>query len=186
MQQRETSRPQRMAAALLVCLCGVAAIARGAGLDGGVRLGLLPQYWQDDSGKVISLAELSGQRVVLTMAYANCHRICPMTIERLKRMQSTFDARGERAEFVIVGYDPENEDFATWRQYRRSHRLQRLNWHFVTGSVTDTARLARQLRFERWKYDEHVMHDSRVLSFDPHGLLEREVGADSGDWSGAL
>jgi hypothetical protein len=167
MQQRETSRPQRMAAALLVCLCGVAAIARGAGLDGGVRLGLLPQYWQDDSGKVISLAELSGQRVVLTMAYANCHRICPMTIERLKRMQSTFDARGERAEFVIVGYDPENEDFAT-------------------GSVADTARLARQLRFERWKYDEHVMHDSRVLSFDPHGLLEREVGADSGDWSGAL
>jgi cytochrome oxidase Cu insertion factor (SCO1/SenC/PrrC family) len=109
-----------------------------------------------------------------------------MTIERLKRMQSTFDARGERAEFVIVGYDPENEDFATWRQYRRSHRLQRLNWHFVTGSVADTARLARQLRFERWKYDEHVMHDSRVLSFDPHGLLEREVGADSGDWSGAL
>jgi protein SCO1/2 len=147
---------------------------------------VLPQNWRDDSGQPISLAALSGQRVVLTMAYANCHRICPMTIGDLQRIQAALDERGDRAQFVIVGYDPANEDPATWRQYRRSHHLPRPNWHFLTGSVEDTSRLARQLHFELWKYDEHVMHESRVLVFDAHGLLTRELGPETSDWSSAL
>ena len=174
-----------IAAALAWTFCA-AAVAHGAGLAGGVRLAVLPQSWRDDTGRSISLTGLSGQRVVLTMAYANCHRICPMTIEGLRRLQAALDAKGEHAEFVIVGYDPENEDPATWRHYRSSHHLERSNWHFVTGSVTDTARLARQLHFELWKYDEHVMHDSRVLLFDSQGLLTRELGPKSEDWSSVL
>jgi protein SCO1/2 len=151
-----------------------------------VRLAGLPQRWQDDNGKSLSLADLSGQRVVLTMAYANCHRICPMTIVALKQLQAAIDAKGGHAEFVVVGYDPANENAATWRRYRRSHHLERSNWHFVTGTVPDTAQLARQLHFELWKYDEHVMHDSRVLLFDAHGLLARELGPEADFGSGAL
>jgi protein SCO1/2 len=159
---------------------------QAAALAGGVALAGLPQSWRDDSGKPLSLADLSGQRVVLTMAYANCHRICPMTIAGLKRLQAAFDEKGAHAEFVVVGYDPQNENPATWRQYRRSHHLDRSNWHFITGTVADTAQLARQLHFELWKYDEHVMHDSRVLLFDVHGLLARELGPEADYGSDAL
>jgi protein SCO1/2 len=157
-----------------------------AALAGGVRLSALPQSWQDDSGKSLSLSDFPGQAVVLTMAYANCHRICPMTMAGLWRLQAAMDAKGTRAEFVVVGYDPENEDSATWRQYRRSHHLERSNWHFVSGSTADTAQLARQLHFELWKYDEHVMHDSRVLVFDAQGLLARELGPKADYAAGAL
>jgi protein SCO1/2 len=173
-------------AAMMLCGLGVAFPTQASTLAGGVRLAGLPQSWQDDNGKSLSLADLSGQRVVLTMAYANCHRICPMTIAGLKRLQAAFDAKGAHAEFVVVGYDPENENPATWRQYRRSHHLERSNWHFVTGTVDDTAQLARQLHFELWKYDEHVMHDSRVLLFDAHGLLARELGPEADYEPGAL
>ncbi|MEA3139026.1 MAG: hypothetical protein QOK23_1195 [Gammaproteobacteria bacterium] len=171
--------------AMMLYGTGVPYPTESAELAGVVRLAVLPPSWQEDSGKVLSLPDLSGRRVVLTMAYANCHRICPMTIEGLKRMQAFFDAKGTYAEFVVVGYDPENESPAAWRQYRRSHHLQRSNWHFITGSVVDTAKLARQLQFELWKYDEHVMHESRVLVFDAHGLLVRELGPDADYASGA-
>jgi protein SCO1/2 len=173
-------------AAMMLYALSVAFPTRAAALVGGVSLAGLPQSWQDDTGKSLSLADFFGQRVVLTMAYANCHRICPMTIADLKRLQAAFDAKGARAEFVVVGYDPENENPATWRQYRRSHHLERPNWHFVTGTVADTARLARQLHFELWKYDEHVMHDSRVLLFDAHGLLASELGPEADYGSAAL
>lgn len=186
MVHREIFSHRPWIAAALACTFCMAALAGGAGLAGGVRLAVLPQSWRDDAGNAMSLTGLAGQRVVLTMAYANCHRICPMTIEDLKRLQGAFDEKGEHAEFVIVGYDPENEDPATWRQYRLSHHLERANWHFITGSVSDTARLARQLHFELWKYDEHVMHDSRVLLFDSHGLLTRELGPETEDWSRVL
>lgn len=185
MRRQACPRRSWMAAALAATLC-VSTVAHGAGLAGGVRLAVLPQVWRDDSGQAMSLTALSGQRVVLTMAYANCRRICPITIENLKRLQSAFDAKGEQAEFVVVGYDPENEDPATWRHYRSKHHLDRSNWHFITGAVADTAQLARQLHFELWKYDEHVMHDSRVLLFDSSGLLSREFGPETKDWSSVL
>jgi cytochrome oxidase Cu insertion factor (SCO1/SenC/PrrC family) len=173
-------------AAALVSVLFLCLPAHGADLAGGVRLAILPQTWLDDSGKALSLADFVGQRVVLTMAYANCHRVCPMTIEQLKHLQGALDAKGESAAFIVVGYDPASEDPASWRQYRRSHHLVRANWHFLTGSVADTERLARCLHFELWKYDEHVIHDSRVLIFDTHGLLAREFGPQQDDWSSAL
>ena len=161
--------------ALALALIALAGAVSAASLPGSTRLALLPQAWTDDSGKPLALTSLTGETVVLTMAYANCHRVCPMTIDQLKRLQASFDAAGRKAEFVIVGYDPENENAATWRDYRKSHRLNRSNWHFITGSLEDTTRLARALNFELWKYDEHVMHDSHVLLFDPDGVLAHEL-----------
>jgi protein SCO1/2 len=150
------------------------------------RLDLLPQDWLDDSGKPLKFAELRGHRVILTMAYATCHLICPMTIGGLERMQQVLDQRGERADIVVVGYDPENDKPAVWRQYRRSHRLGRANWHFLTGSPQGVELLARQLGFDFWKYDEHVMHDSRALVFDIRGALQKALGPDTSTWSDAL
>lgn len=174
MNRARATRPTARLSALLALLC--VATALRAGETGASRLALLPQDWTDDSGRPVSLGDFAGRPLVLTMAYANCHRICPMTIEQLKKLQSSFDSRGEAATFVVVGYDPANEDAAAWRQYRASHHLGRANWHFLTGTPVQTAEFAGQLHFELWKYDEHVMHDSRVLLFDSQGLLVREIG----------
>jgi protein SCO1/2 len=132
----------------------------------------LPQVWRDDTGQVFDLYALHGQPVVLTMAYATCHRICPMTMQRLLRLQQSFAARKIDAEFVIVGYDPETDDPAAWRRYRRTRHLTRPNWHFLVGSPQQVGRFARVLGFEFWKADDHVMHDSRVVYLDPQGSLQ--------------
>ena len=107
MNCRLTNHPIVRLGALLALLAAGSPLA-AAGPEGGARLQVLPQAWTDDSGRHVALADFTGQPVVLTMAYASCHRICPMTIEQLKRLQSSFDARGEAATFVVVGYDPAN------------------------------------------------------------------------------
>lgn len=145
--------------------------ARGAGLS---LLEKLPQHWLDDQGREKDLGEFRGRRVLFTMAYATCRRVCPMTMERLQEFQREIDARGESAEFVIVGYDPTVDDPPAWRQYRRSRGLIRDNWHFLSGSVTSTEQLAHQLGFRFWKYDQHVMHDYRIVVVDERGELAAE------------
>src|SRR2546429_97695 len=117
------------------------------------------------------LRTLQGHAVVLTMAYATCHRVCPMTMRRLQQMQRDFDRRGSSAEFLVIGYDPERDDAAAWRQYRETRHLTRSNWHFLIGTRTAVEQAARRLGFEFWKYDEHVMHDTRILYFDERGTL---------------
>jgi cytochrome oxidase Cu insertion factor (SCO1/SenC/PrrC family) len=176
----------------VACLAVVAALALGSvgaaasGAPGVARLADLPQHWRDDNGRDLALDHLAGQRVILTMAYASCHKICPVTIDSLKQMQRALDARGEQAQIVVVGYDPANDDPSVWRQYRSSRHLNRGNWHFLTGSADDTERLARALGFDFWKYDEHVMHAARVLVFDASGAPQSALGPETPDWATAL
>jgi protein SCO1 len=132
----------------------------------------LPQVWRDETDHSFDLYGLRGRPVVLTMAYATCHRICPMTMQRLERLEESFAARQIDAEFVIVGYDPENDDPAAWRRYRRNRHLTRTNWHFLVGSPQQVRRFARVLGFDFWKADDHVMHDQRIVYLDSAGVLQ--------------
>jgi cytochrome oxidase Cu insertion factor (SCO1/SenC/PrrC family) len=141
----------------------------------------LPQRWLDDQGRDTRLSDFRDRRVFFAMAYATCRRVCPMTMARLQQLQREVDASGDSAEFVIVGYDPTADDPQTWRQYRRSRGLLRDNWHFLTGTVTSTAQFASQLGLPFWKYDRHVMHDSRIVVVDAHGELTVDQEVRSGE-----
>jgi cytochrome oxidase Cu insertion factor (SCO1/SenC/PrrC family) len=176
----------RAATAVLLCLAVFGPAGTHARADTGVRLADLPKIWRDDDGREFPLARLQGQRVILTMAYTSCHDFCPATIALLRQVQRTLDSRGEQAQIVVVGYDPENDDPASWHRYRISRHLSRPNWHFLTGSPHDTERLARALGFDFWKYDEHVMHESRVLVFDSAGTQQAHFGPRTRNWAADL
>jgi protein SCO1/2 len=170
----------------LLCCAALSLIAGLCSAQAGARLGLLPQSWRDDQGRELKLGDLRGHRVILTMAYASCHYICPMTMDGLQRMQQALDVRGERANIIVVGYDPQNDKPSDWHHYRLSHRLDRDNWHFLSGSAQATEVLARQLGFGFWKYDEHVMHESRVIIFDADGALQTVLGSRTAHWPDVL
>ena len=174
------SRARRFASAAGVLLL----VAAGAAA--APRLAELPQAWRNDEGKRVALSDHLGRRVVLTMAYASCHRICPATMTELEQYQGALDARGEAADFVIVGYDPAHDDAAAWRRFRARHHLTRANWSFLGGSRRDTEALARALGFEYWTYDEHVMHGARVVVFDTHGLVMATADPATPGWAAAL
>jgi cytochrome oxidase Cu insertion factor (SCO1/SenC/PrrC family) len=151
-----------------------------------VSLDRLPPKWQDDRGNTLRLETLRGQRVFLTMAYTSCHRICPMTMERLSELQRDLDARGISAEFLVVSYDPGNDDSAAWRRYRSRHGLLRENWHFLIGTEADTERLARELGFEFWRDGDHVMHDYRIVAMGGDGAERGFIDSSHGNWQDLL
>ncbi len=179
-----TSSPPYLAWVSLPALACAALVSAGSAWavdNGAARLELLPQQWLDEQGQALALKDLVGHRVVLSMAYTQCHHTCPTTLGQLQRMQAMLDARGEQASFVIVGYDSADDNPASWRQYRINRRLDRSNWHFLSGSHESVQRLARQLGFDFWIYDEHVLHDPRVVVFDARGLLSAIFPATTGN-----
>jgi protein SCO1 len=167
-------------------LPAVTALAEAGQPADAANLAQLPQHWLEDNGRPLELAALRGQRVVLTMAYATCHRFCPMTLEELRRMQQRADVRAEPVTFLIVSYDPVNDTPEIWHRYRQQRRLDRPNWHFLTGSPAATTQLARQLGFPFWIYDGHVMHESRAVVFDARGLQQAALGSHVSRWSDIL
>ncbi|MGH8253474.1 MAG: SCO family protein [Steroidobacteraceae bacterium] len=176
----------RAAWACVALLCAGAGAGAGTAGAGPSSLDQLPQDWRDDLGQPLALTNLIGHRVVLSMAYSRCHHTCPATFNELQRMQKTLDGRGEQASFVIVGYDADNDDPRSWHQYRLNHGFGRANWYFLTGTPQAVRRLARELGFEFWNYDTHVMHDSRVVFFDSKGLYSGAVSPATSDWTALL
>jgi len=140
-------------------------------------LASLPAHWLDDQGRPLDLRSLADRRLVMTMAYATCHRICPMTIHHLEALQQELDVAGEQATFVVVGFDPDSDDPAAWHQYRQDRGLNRPNWLFLTAhDAAQVRQFADRLGFEFWRYDEHVMHDERVVVLAPGGALQLSAG----------
>src|SRR5947207_16015419 len=61
----------------------------------------LPGGWREDRGQPFDLRTLQGHAVVLTMAYATCHRGSPTTLRRLQELKGGFDRRGGRGEVLL-------------------------------------------------------------------------------------
>lgn len=136
---------------------------------GGSSLYQLAIPLKDDRGRSVTLKEWSGRSAVVTMEYSNCRFICSITLQRLKDVQAAADRANRRFEFIILSIDPKNDTPEAWTRYRKTRELHRENWHFLTASVKDTDALVRWLGVRYWLYDEHIMHDFRLLRLDEAG-----------------
>jgi len=131
--------------------------------------------WIDNDGSPLRLSQLAGRKVVLTMAYTACRRVCATTTLVLQEMQRLLDARGITAEFVVVSYDPSNDAPADWTDFRKRRGLTRANWHFLTGDERTTHQMARALDLNFWSYHEHLVHDFRIVLLDEVGRASGEI-----------
>lgn len=123
----------------------------------------------DDTGRRVNLSHWTGRPAILTMEYTNCRFICSITLQRLKDVQAAADRAKQEFDFIVLSIDPKNDTPEAWTKYRKTRGLHRKNWSFLTGSLVDTPDLARRLGVRYWLYDEHIMHDFRLLRIDEAG-----------------
>jgi cytochrome oxidase Cu insertion factor (SCO1/SenC/PrrC family) len=161
---RQSSRLVRAIAGTVIGLF----LATPAAAEGLYRL---PFIFTDDGGRTVGLDQWSGHPAVVAMEYSNCRFMCSITLLRLKEVQAAADRRGIPLQFLVISLDPKNDTPAAWTQYRINRDLQRDNWHFLTASEADTKRLARYLGIRYWYYDEHLLHDFRLLRVGPDGRI---------------
>ncbi len=141
----------------------------------------LPVTWTDDKGKTVSLANWKGKTVVMSMAYSTCRKFCPLTLARLLEIQKLYDSRKVDAEFVIISYDPINDTWQNWAEYRKAHDLYRDNWHFLTGNQESTKIVSQVLGMDYWFYDEHVMHNFKIVRLNGRGDIDKTLDWNSQD-----
>lgn len=137
--------------------------------------------WTDDSGKSVSLANWKGKIVVMTMAYSTCRKFCPLTFAQLLAIQKLYDSRKIEVEFVVISYDPINDTWQNWAEYRKTHNLHRDNWHFLTGSPENTKTISQLLGMDYWLYDEHVMHNFKIVRLNTSGDIDKTLDWNSQD-----
>ena len=169
-------RPLAVLKSLLLAALLAAPSARAA-----EKLYGLPYHWVDDKGQARQLEHWRGRPAILTMEFSNCTFVCSITLKRLMDLQAAMDRRGKQLDILVVSIDPKNDTPASWTAYRRERHLDRSNWTFLTGNEPDTARLARSLGVAYWYYDEHLMHDFKLMRIDPDGQVRKMVDTFDGN-----
>jgi cytochrome oxidase Cu insertion factor (SCO1/SenC/PrrC family) len=131
--------------------------------------------WHDDHGMATRLSAWRGKTVLMTMAYSTCREVCSYSLHRLEELQRSADRAGTPIEVVVISYDPNIDGPASWSIYRRHHHLDRPNWHFLTGSALSTEQFVSAMHFPSWRYDEHLVHDFKILVIGPGGQVARNL-----------
>lgn len=173
--QRAQVLVQRSAPLLLLFAISFGSLASANDTAQGINPYALPLQWQDDRGAAVRLEQFRGQPVLLTMAYATCRETCSYALRRLDQLQQQAAQAGQPLQIVVVSYDPANDGARSWTSYRQHHSYVHPNWHFLTGSDAATRELAGALDFKYWAYDEHVIHDFKILLLDADGKVAREL-----------
>jgi protein SCO1/2 len=170
-----TCRSFLRAAAALLAAASFAASAHAVASQSDLYPAFTHVQWLSDTGNKLSLEDLKGQVIVMTMGYSGCRKTCSTSVLVLKELQSLLDRLGKTAQFVVVTYDPANDTPEAWQEYRKSRGLTRPNWHFLSGSAPDTRRMANLLDLNFWSMDDHILHDFRIVVFDRGGHYAKEV-----------
>jgi protein SCO1/2 len=133
--------------------------------------------WQDQTGQSLSISEWKGSPVILTMAYTRCKSACPITIQRLKTIESGLEKENKRAEFVIVSFDPSRDTSAQLSHFIRMHDLKGRHWHLLTGSEEAVRKLAVALgiSYQEDPKTQEFTHSNKIILLDKKGRIAQEV-----------
>ena len=139
--------------------------------------------WIDADSKPVVLDSLRGQPVVMAFFFTSCELVCPVTVERLKWVESSLSKNErEKVRFVLISIDPERDTPAKLAAYRQCHRLNSGRWTLLRSTPETTAKLANQLGIA-YRNDVFggVRHSNQISLLDSEGrLVEQQVGIQEG------
>lgn len=143
----------------------------------------LPVQLTDQDGKPFSLDLLKGRQVVVTMAYTSCKSACPLTMQRLIKLEQELARAKKKADFVIVTLDPEHDGPKQLKKYQRGYKLEKPNWHLATGSPIEVRKLSLLLGISYRAGGEggEIMHTNKLLLLNGDGAIISEVEGLNGD-----
>ena len=130
----------------------------------------LQSRWTTDAGQSIPLSQLSGQYQIVAFIFTHCVAACPLLVKSLQVQSRNMTPQvRERARFVLVSIDPQNDTVAALRRYRKEMGLDS-QWTLLRGTNDDVRELAAVLGFNYDRMpDGQFAHSNQITLLDTGG-----------------
>lgn len=128
--------------------------------------------WTDENGSKIELSAYREHFVIITMTYTTCKSTCPLIMKKLKKIYNDITATSN-IDFVIVTFDPTVDTPKVLSKFKKSHKVDMPNWHFLNGTGTTTRKLSTLLDigYQKNPNTGHFMHDNKIILLDKEGRI---------------
>lgn len=169
--------------ALIIAFLTITASAFAA--DTGIKKDSLYQAkskWTTPEGKTISLSELRGQPVLITMVYTKCQFTCPLIISKLKNIESALKSN-PKLKIVMVSFDQKNDTPENMTKFMQEKSLDPSRWLLLAGTSTGSVRELATLLEISYKQEKNgeYSHSNVLTLLDKEGVKRTVLNGIAAD-----
>lgn len=131
----------------------------------------------DTDGKALTLGQLRGKPLVLSMVYTSCYQICPMTTQHLSKIvQKARAALGDDSFTVaVVGFDTAIDTPDAMRYFGAKQGVIDQDWKLLSTDSQTIKDLSQDLGFLYYPSSNGFDHLIQATVIDAGGRVYRQV-----------
>ena len=131
----------------------------------------------DTDGQVVSLDQLRGKPLVLSMVFTSCYQICPMTTRYLSKIvQKARETLGDDSfAVVLVGFDTTVDTPDAMRFFAAKQGVSDKNWRLLSTDAQTIASLSKDVGFQFFSSSNGFDHLIQATVIDAEGKVYRQV-----------
>ncbi|MEW6196576.1 MAG: SCO family protein [Bacteroidota bacterium] len=133
----------------------------------------LDSKWKTETGKEISLSELSGKPQIMAMIFTSCTYACPIIVNDIKKIEAGIPKEKlGKVNFLLVSIDPERDTPETLMQFAKKQKLNPNRWKLLTADENSVSELAAVMGFKYKKEKDGSFSHSNIISvLDKNGEI---------------
>ncbi|MGE0761738.1 MAG: SCO family protein [Bdellovibrionales bacterium] len=139
--------------------------------------------WRDQTGKKVTLKEFRGKKIVVAMAYTHCTYTCPLTVAKLKKIESELIAKGiSNYRIVLASFDPKRDTPERLASFMKKRGLDFGRWTWLSPqSDKDVREMAVLLgvAYSKDKSGEYSHSNIFALLNEKGDIIERINGINA-------
>jgi protein SCO1/2 len=127
----------------------------------------------DQDDRELRLPALRGQVRIVSMFYASCPYVCPLTIATLQRIEKELTpAQRANLSVVLITLDPERDTSAALKTLARERNLDETRWRLLHSNGVAVRKLAAVLGIQyRQLENRDFNHSSALILLDADGRV---------------
>lgn len=131
----------------------------------------------NENGIGISMAQLRGKPLVISMVYTSCYQICPMTIRHLaKVINKARDVMGaDSFSVAIIGFDTQYDNPQAMKHFAKLQGIDNDNWHILSADADTIIKLSKDLGFAFFTSPNGFDHVVQATVVDAEGKVYQQV-----------
>ena len=131
----------------------------------------------DHNSRALSMDDLRGKPLVLSLIYTSCYQICPMTIRNLATVvDKARDALGEDSfNVAVLGFDAYNDSPQAMIHFARKQGIDNRGWRLLSISPDTIEALSKEIGFEFYSSPNGFDHITQATVIDAEGRVYRQV-----------
>ena len=131
----------------------------------------------DTDGSVVTLEQLRGKPLILSMIFTSCYQICPMTTRHLSKIvQKARDALGDDSfNVALIGFDTAVDTPDAMRFFAAKQGVSDEGWRLLSTDAQTIAALSEDLGFQFFSSSNGFDHLIQVTVIDAEGRVYRQV-----------